>query len=81
METLTRLRTAQRKVVKLQRRLWLAEMLLWPTLVLTGVAVAGAVVALLRRRRNSGRHELPETPGAHRAGVEHADGNGQLTTP
>jgi mannose/fructose/N-acetylgalactosamine-specific phosphotransferase system component IIC len=81
MTSLTRVRNAQRKVVKVQQRLWLAEMLLWPTLVLTGVAVVGAVVAFVRRRNNSGRHELPETPGAHRAGADNATGNGQLTTP
>lgn len=80
METLTRLRTAERKVVKMQRRLWLAQMLMWPTLILTGVTAVAAVVVALRRRNAGGRHELPDTAGAHRAGADNAEGNGQLTT-
>lgn len=81
METLTRVRNAQRKVVRMQRRLWLAQLLMWPTLVLTGVAIVAGVVTALRRRNAGGRHELPETPGAHRLGADHAEGNGQLTAP
>ena len=43
METLARLRNAPRTVAKAQRRLWLIQILTWPTLVLSGVTVLAAV--------------------------------------
>lgn len=67
METVTRVRHTQQRLLKAQRRLWLAQLAMWPTLILTGVAVAAGVVLVLRRRSAGGRHELPESPGAHRA--------------
>lgn len=80
MDTVTRLRHAQQRVMKYQRRLWFLQIAMWPTLVLTGAAaVAGAVWLLRRRQSGGGRHELPETPGAHRADGS-ADHNGQVTS-
>ncbi|WP_197375716.1 hypothetical protein [Mycolicibacterium baixiangningiae] len=77
MDTVTRLRHAQQRILKVQRRLWLAQLAMWPTLVITGVATVAGVVWLLRRRSVGGRHELPESPGVHR--VETAEHNGQVT--
>jgi hypothetical protein len=78
MESLTRLRAARRTVTRTQRRIWLVQALAWPTLVLTG-ALTLCTVALWWRRRHlgNGRHELPDTPGAHRsddAGALHLGG-------
>ena len=68
MESLTRLRNARRTVVRTQRRIWLAQALAVPALVLVGVVTLGAVTLWWRRRSlGSGRHELPDTQGAHRA--------------
>lgn len=78
MDTVTRLRHTQQRLLKVQRRLWLAQLAMWPTLVVTGaVAVAGAVW-YLRRRSAGGRHELPESPGAHRVETV-AEHDGQVT--
>jgi hypothetical protein len=81
MDTLTKLGRAERRIVKVQRRLWLAQLLMWPTVLLTGAGVLTAVVLVLRRRNANGRHELPETPGHHRAGADNADGNGHVPLP
>lgn len=76
MDTVTRLRHAQQRILKVQRRLWLAQIAMWPTLVVAGLVTVAAAVFLLRRRSAGGRHELPESPGAHR--VETAEHNGQV---
>jgi hypothetical protein len=77
METVTKLRHGQQRLLKVQRRLWLAQLAMWPTLIVTGVAVAAGAVWLLRRRSAGGRHELPEVPGAHRVEtVAEHDGQG-----
>ena len=82
METLPRLRNAPRKVARAQRRLWLIQILTWPTLVLSGVTVMTAVILWRRRTTSDGRHELPETPGAHRVGADNADrDDARLTSP
>lgn len=81
MDTLAKIGRAERRIVKVQRRVWLAQLLMWPTVLLTGTVVVGAVALVLRRRAANGKHELPETPGAHRAGADNAEGNGQLTHP
>jgi hypothetical protein len=70
MKVLARLRNAPRTVAKAQRRLWLIQLLPWPTLILSGVTVLVAVVLWRRRTTSDGRHELPETPGAHRADAD-----------
>jgi hypothetical protein len=81
MDRVTRLRHAQQRLLKVQRRLWLAQLAMWPTLIVTGVATAVAAVWLLRRRSAGGRHELPEAPGAHRVETVAAEHDGQGVTP
>jgi hypothetical protein len=79
MQTLARLRHAQAKVVTVQRRLWLIQALATPVLALIGLAVVGAAVVLWRQRATStGKHELPDTPGAHRVGPDDV-GSAHLT--
>jgi len=81
MDKLTRVRHAQRRIVKVQRRRWLAEVLMWPTVIVAGVLLVGGLVWLLRRRSAGGRHEMPDTPGAHEDGDVHVEPDGQLTRP
>lgn len=77
MESLTRLRDARGTVVRTQRRIWLAQALAGPALVLFGVVAVGAVTLWWRRRSlGGGRHELPDTQGAHRA--DGTAGEGQV---
>jgi hypothetical protein len=76
MDKVTRLRHAQQRLLKVQRRLWLAQLAMWPTLIITGVVAAAGVVWLLRRRSAGGRHELPDSAGAHRVETV-ADHDGQ----
>lgn len=79
MEKLTRLRHAQQRVVKVQRRVWLAQALTWPTIVAAGMMSAGALVWILRRRNAGGRHEMPDTPGAHETGTMQVEPDGRLS--
>ncbi len=81
MDKLTRLRHAQRRFVKGQRRLWLAGVLMWPTVIAAGVTSVVGLVWFLRRRSNGGRHEMPDTPGAHEDGKVHVEPDGQLARP
>ncbi|MGV0774395.1 hypothetical protein [Mycolicibacterium elephantis] len=55
MASLTRARRARRRIVKTQRRLWLAQLAMWPTLVLVAI---GAVAALAVRLRGSRTHDF-----------------------
>lgn len=48
-ETSQRLRGAQRKVLRLQRRVWLAELALWPAAIVLAALVLGTVWLLWRR--------------------------------
>jgi hypothetical protein len=79
MDKLTRLRHAQQRVVKVQRRVWLAQALMWPTIVATGMLSVGGLVWILRRRNAGGRHEMPDTPGAHEEGTVHVESDGGLS--
>ncbi|RDH74424.1 hypothetical protein DVS77_31845 [Mycolicibacterium moriokaense] len=79
MAKLRRLRRAQQRVVTVQRRVWLAQILMWPTVIAGGLLTASGLVWLLRRRRDSGRHELPDTPGAHETGDVHVEPDGRLS--
>lgn len=81
MDTVAKVGRAQRRIVKVQRRLWLAQLLMWPTVLLTGAGVLAAVALVVRRRSRGGRHELPETPGAHRADEDTAGADGQQPHP
>ncbi len=75
MSKLVRLRHTEQRVVKLQRRVWLAQILMWPTIVVGALLSAVALVGFLQRRSGGGRHEMPETPGAHEADVVDAHGS------
>jgi hypothetical protein len=76
MDKLARLRRAEKRIVKYQRRVWLAQALMWPTIVIGAVLAVGALVWFLRSRSAGGRHEMPDLPGAHEAGAvdPHTDG-------
>lgn len=80
MSKLARVRHAEKRIVKVQRRVWLAQLLMWPTIVVGAILSAGAVVWLLQRRSSGGRHEMPDTPGAHEVGVVDASTNGSPTS-
>jgi nitrate reductase NapE component len=79
MDNLSRLRHAQQRVVRFQRRVWLAQILMWPTLIAAVVSSVGALVWILRRRNAGGRHEMPRTPGAHEAGTVQIERDGRLS--
>jgi hypothetical protein len=79
MDKLSRLRHAQQRNVRVQRRMWLAQVLMWPTVIAAGLSSIGGLVWFLRRRSAGGRHEMPDTPGAHEAGTVHVEPNGRLT--
>lgn len=66
MNTVDRVRRAEKQIVKYQRRVWLAQVLMWPTII---VVAAGALVWFVRNRSAGGRHEMPDLPGAHEAGT------------
>ncbi len=51
MDTLNRLRRTEKRIVKAQRRLWLLQMAVWPTV---GLACVGSVAAAVIRYRNRG---------------------------
>jgi hypothetical protein len=51
MKTLTRLRHAQKRIVRAQRRLWMLQAALWSALVLAGVSALGALAFWMRGRR------------------------------
>lgn len=79
MNKLTRLRHAEQRIVKVQRRVWLAQVLAWPTVIAAGATSVGVLVWFLRRRSAGNRHEMPDLPGAHEDGTVHVDPDGQLT--
>lgn len=64
MDKLARVRSAEKRIVRYQRRIWLAQVLMWPAIIVVAVA---AVVWFARRRSAGGRHEMPDLPGAHEA--------------
>jgi len=78
MDKLARLRRAQRRIVKVQRRVWLAQALMWPT-VIAAVSAAGALFYLRRRRSPDARHVLPQTPGVHETGTLRVQPEGRLS--
>ena len=51
---------AERRVVRLQRRVWLAQLLLWPTLLVAGAAGAVVLVSVWRARQAPAPATLPE---------------------
>ena len=62
-----------------QRRVWLAQVLMWPTVIAAGVSSVGGLVWILRRRYAGGRHEMPDTPGAHEVGTVQIEADGRLS--
>lgn len=79
MNKLTRLRHAEQRIVKVQRRVWLAQVLAWPTMIVAGATSVGVLLWFLRRRSTGNRHEMPDLPGAHEEGTVHVEPDGQLT--
>jgi len=79
MNKLTRLRRAEQRIVKVQRRVWLAQALVWPTVIAGGATAVGVLVWFLRRNSVGNRHEMPDLPGAHEAGTVHVEPDGQLS--
>lgn len=56
IETSRRLGRAERKVLRLQRRLWFAQLAIWPTVIVLAVLLGGGVLWVVRRRSTGGRH-------------------------
>lgn len=54
MDTLTRVRHAQQRIFKAQRRLVLAQALFWPTVVLASLGAVTAAVVRYRSRETGG---------------------------
>jgi hypothetical protein len=79
MDKLTRLGHAQQGMVRVQRRGWLAQVPMWPTVIVAGVSSVGGLVWILRRRSAGGRHEMPDTPGAHEVGTVQMEPDGRLS--
>jgi hypothetical protein len=52
---------------------------MWPTVIAAGVSSVVGVVWLSRRRYAGGRHEMPDTPGAHEVGTVQIEPNGGLS--
>ena len=51
MSVTSKARSITRFGVKVQRRIVIAQALLWPTLILTGAAAGTAAAVVIRRRR------------------------------
>lgn len=79
MDKVARVRHAEKRIMKYQRRVWLAQVLMWPTIIAGTVAATGALVWLLRSRSAGGRHEMPDLPGAHEAGSVNPPPGGPIT--
>lgn len=64
---LTSLHQVEKRAVRVQRRIWLAQLAFWPVVVVAaGLGVAATVAALRRRRAGSeiGAHTLPSVAPA-----------------
>jgi hypothetical protein len=59
IDTPRRLGRAERKVLRLQRRLWFAQLAIWPTVIVLAVLLVGGVLWVVRRRSGGGRHATP----------------------
>lgn len=56
IETSRHMGRAERKVLRLQRRLWLAQLAMWPTLTVLAVLLVAGALWVARRRSTGGRH-------------------------
>lgn len=79
VETSRRVRRGERRLMKWQRRLWLAELALWPTVLLLAVLLAAAGWLLWRRSAGQAPATTdlavaapPAAPVASTPGGEHA---------
>ncbi|OBB97919.1 hypothetical protein [Mycobacterium sp. 852002-40037_SCH5390672] len=70
IETSRRLGRAERKALRLQRRLWLAQLAMWPTVILLAAVLLAGVLWVLRQR-STGRRLNP-APAATDPAAEHA---------
>ncbi|KMO72528.1 hypothetical protein MCHUDSM44219_04821 [Mycolicibacterium chubuense] len=61
MSVTTRTRSAARLGLKVQRRVALAQLLFWPTVITTGALLGALVIAGRRRGRSSGSEFVPAT--------------------
>lgn len=59
-----RLGRAERKILRLQRRLWFAQLAMWPTVIVLAVLLVGGVLWVVRRRSTGGRHAAAPAPDA-----------------
>ncbi|AQT82048.1 hypothetical protein B1R94_26565 [Mycolicibacterium litorale] len=81
MDNLARLRHAEQRITKVQRRIWLAQLLTWPTIIAAAVVSVAALIWLRQRRSAGGRHEMPDLPGAHEAGSVDGQAGGVPAAP
>jgi hypothetical protein len=79
MDKLARLRGAERRLLRIQRRVWLAQALIWPAAIAGVVALIGLLLYALRRRWSDGRHAMPQTPGVHETGSLRVEPDGKLS--
>ena len=63
IEASRRLGRAERKMLRLQRRLWLAQLAMWPTAIVLAVLLLGGVLWVVWRRSTGGRHAAAPAPG------------------
>lgn len=68
IETSRRLGRAERKVLRLQRRLWFAQLAVWPAVIVLTVVLVGGVLWLVRRRSTGGRHAAAPPANASAGG-------------
>lgn len=65
-EVWRRARSSERLVLRLQRRLWLAQLALWPTVIVLTILASVAAWVLWQRRsaenRSQPRHAYSTTP-------------------
>jgi hypothetical protein len=68
IETSRRLGRAERKVLRLQRRLWFAQLAMWPAVIVLTVVLVGGVLWVVRRRAAGGRHAAAPPANASAGG-------------
>ncbi|WP_156616760.1 hypothetical protein [Mycobacterium sp. 852014-52144_SCH5372336] len=56
---MSRARNAQKRIFKVQRRVWLVQAAMWPTLALAGIGAVAVVIALYRRRADGPGTAMP----------------------
>ncbi|WP_406816498.1 hypothetical protein [Mycobacterium sp. M23085] len=74
IDTSRRLGRAERKMLRLQRRLWLAQLAMWPTVIVLAVLLVGGGLWMVRRRSTGGRHAA--APATNGQAAAHTPANG-----